>query len=106
MENAINVFPLDAGYSVQALAPDGKIIGVMVNYLYERDAVCRLQELLENVKDPKLRKIMQLFTTVAERVDLFEKYPKATKVVHLSTTAVAREWRNASVLATMYIHAR
>ncbi|KRT84410.1 hypothetical protein AMK59_2792, partial [Oryctes borbonicus] len=75
--------------SLMAITESGKIIGVSLNGIIERNITG--DDLI--VTDPKFSKILGLLTYVDKEADVFRRYPDVDKMILVEILSVDGSWR-------------
>lgn len=81
--------------SLMAITDSGKIIGVSLNGLIERNIAADDDDL--DVTDPKFSKILGLLNYVDKEANVFERYPDVNKMILVEILSVDGSWRGQGI---------
>ncbi|VVC92356.1 unnamed protein product [Leptidea sinapis] len=82
------------GLSHKALDEDGNIVGVLINGVTPVAEDHELKILLENCKNPKFKKVLQILVLRDKEARIWEKYPQEKDMLEVKIAATAPEARN------------
>ncbi|XP_050677534.1 arylalkylamine N-acetyltransferase 1-like [Leptidea sinapis] len=89
------------GLSHKALDEDGNIVGVLINGVTPVAEDHELKILLENCKNPKFKKVLQILVLRDKEARIWEKYPQEKDMLEVKIAATAPEARNRGVMTIL-----